>query len=124
MTCAWRWMPSHAAPARMSVPATTMKKPSARRAAAFRLESFIGFPFWPLRVESGIDQLHVRAGHEAFDVGKDQHALPHRAETGDETGVERRAELRRRTDLVGRQRDDVGHRVDHDPDDALGDAQD
>src|SRR5258706_6155425 len=69
-------------------------------------------------------QLHVAAGHQPLDVGQDQHAATHGAEAGDEARIERPAELRRRADLLRRERGHVGHGVDHDAEHAARESED
>src|SRR6185369_12256447 len=91
--CDWWWMPNQPPAASSAAPKQTMAKPPARRVETFRSVSFMvgslgkcGFGL--RRGCGGIDELHVRARHEALDVGEDEHALAHRAEAGDESGVE------------------------------------
>jgi len=56
-------------------------------------------------------KFHIAAGHQLFDIHQDQHALVHGAQPLQVTGVQAGAELGRRLDLIGLERDHVGHPV-------------
>ncbi|CAM2148965.1 hypothetical protein PT2222_200130 [Paraburkholderia tropica] len=71
-----------------------------------------------------LDEFHLAARHELLDVHQDQHAAVHGAETREVLGRQRRAELRRGHDLVGLQREHVGHAVHHHAHHAMRDVQD
>src|SRR5260221_3948106 len=71
-----------------------------------------------------LDQRHVGAGHEPCDVHDDQHPPVDRGDAADEPGVDRAAHVGRGAHLAGQKRHDVGHRVHHDPHEALGDVED
>src|SRR5262245_33502578 len=123
-------MPNQPLAARNSAPKNTMPKPTARRVATLKLVSFmVSFPWdvcgkWLGVLGCLVDELHVAARHESFDVGQHQHALAESAEAGDEARFDRSAELRRGADLLRREHHHVGHRVDDDADHAPRDAED
>src|SRR3546814_4874509 len=58
-------------------------------------------------------QHNMYAGHELYDIHKNQHAFAQGADAGQVRGRERRAERRRRADLRWLQHKDVGYAVDH-----------
>ncbi len=62
-----------------------------------------------------IDQRHLFAAEQLFDIDENQHTLAERAKTGEILGRQRYREFRRRADLFGGERQHVRDAVDHNP---------
>jgi hypothetical protein len=58
-----------------------------------------------------IDQRHLFATEQLFDIDENQHTLAERAKTGEILGRQRYREFRRRADLFGGKRQHVGDAV-------------
>src|SRR6185369_6325293 len=76
---------------------STTPKPAANRAPIFILLNMIfllsrqamsAVDKVAMSVDRAVDQRHIGAGHEFFDVEQDQHATVRRSEPGDVAGVE------------------------------------
>src|SRR3982751_3508797 len=74
--------------------------------------------------ESGaVDQAHLGAGHQLFDVHQDEHAVVDAGDAGDEAGVDGGSHLGGRLDRVARQFEHIADRVDDGADDTAAHVQ-
>jgi hypothetical protein len=71
-----------------------------------------------------VDESYFCTRHEAVDIDQNQHPLIERAKTGQIGCVEGCTHCWRRLDLLGRERDNVGHAVNHHPDDPMCNIED